>query len=574
MSSPTVHRPLLVGALAFAAALAPVAVGAWLLHESANRRDDERLDRLRTQMQEAIMAENRRYIDYLLGVGLDSTADQTNDRPGSVVTDDQWKGRRTSERWMQRYPHLNSVSWAEPSAPPAQAKIRFLVARHSAGETTRPLLEQDPAWAGAVERADRQETEAIAKEFWTPATTSTDRAVATTAELPGTNGASVMVFVPVRSLEVVAGFAVGELRLRELVAERMAAVAGNQLKWEITGLHPVADRAGGAENMPLTKAPISVEPFLREASVNLTPTAAFWRGSQRQQPFLILACGVPLALGIACVAALQARRRSLLEARVAERTAELRTAHDRLSDALTHERELNAMKTNFISMVTHELRTPLSVVQSSTDILSRYLDRLPENKRSEHFRAICHAVTRITDLSDEVLLFSRFESQRMQIKLVPVALQQFCASLVHEILSATSEKCPITFDGEADLPSGQADERLLRHILVNLLGNAVKYSPDGSPVALRLARRGEQAVFTVTDHGIGIAAHEQARLFNTFHRGSNVEHLPGTGLGLVIVKRCVELHGGTISLHSEEGKGTTVTVEIPAFTQPNTASTP
>jgi signal transduction histidine kinase len=244
---------------------------------------------------------------------------------------------------------------------------------------------------------------------------------------------------------------------------------------------------------------------------------------------------------------------------------ELRTMQERLAEALSHERELNAMKTNFISMVTHELRTPLSVVQSSADILSRYQDRLSPEKRAEHFRAIAHAVTRITDLSEEVLLFSRFEANGIQLKAGALDLPAFCSALIRELLSATNEKCPITFACETGLPAANADERLLRHVLVNLLGNAVKYSLAGAEVSLRLMRRGEHAVFTIADCGMGIPAAEQSRLFQTFFRGANVEHLPGTGLGLVIVKRCVNLHGGTVSLTSEEGKGTTVTVELPLF---------
>jgi signal transduction histidine kinase len=310
-------------------------------------------------------------------------------------------------------------------------------------------------------------------------------------------------------------------------------------------------------------APVGAGAWLLSASESRQPAKG--NESPLRQPWFLLACGLPLACALAWAAARQTQRRAQLESAIAQRTAELRTAHHRLAEALSHERELNAMKTNFISMVTHELRTPLSVVQSSTDILSRYLDRLPDGKRAEHFRAIAHAVTRITDLSDEVLLFSRFEAQRMQLKATPLDLAAFCGALARELLSATSEKCPITVACDADLPPASADERLLRHVLVNLLGNAVKYSASGAPVSFMVARQAERATFTIADHGIGIAAADQERLFQTFHRGANVEHLPGTGLGLVIVKRCVELHGGTISLDSAEGRGTTVTVSLPLF---------
>ncbi len=546
MPKPITNRTMTVAALAFAAALAPVVVGAWLLYESAAQRDEERLVHLRAEMEERLRQENKRYIDYLLGVGTECAAG---------LTDEQWKWRRSTDDWAARFPHLDSIGWAQNVADLAQLETRFRATRESTPVAAPLKVGANPQWVLAL-----QEARVSKADPFLPA-----------AEIPQSTATSLTVFLPIRSRAPgggVAGFALGQLRWRPLVEESVAGTAQGQLQWEILQLCPV----GALDHVPSDQR-LALAPFPEEAQVNFTPTADFWRDSQRRQSWLILACGVPLACLVAWVAARQSQRRAVLETRVAERTNELRTAHDRLAEALTHERELNAMKTNFISMVTHELRTPLSVVQSSTDILSRYLGRLPEDKRAEHFRAISHAVMRITDLSDEVLLFSRFESQRVQLKVAPLELAPFCAALVRELLSATSEKCPITFEPPPDLPVAHADERLLRHVLVNLLSNAVKYSPGGSPVNLRLAREGERAIFTIEDRGMGIAASEQARLFHSFHRGSNVEHLPGTGLGLVIVKRCVELHGGTIALRSEEGRGTTVTADLPIFTQPKPEST-
>jgi len=112
-----------------------------------------------------------------------------------------------------------------------------------------------------------------------------------------------------------------------------------------------------------------------------------------------------------------------------------------------------------------------------------------------------------------------------------------------------------------------ADKRLLRHIFSNLLSNAVKYSPPGSPVEFEIERRGNEAICRIRDHGVGIPEQDLSWLFNAFHRGRNVAHLPGTGLGLTIVKRCVELHHGKIRVESSVGKGTTVTVILPVFTE-------
>ena len=112
------------------------------------------------------------------------------------------------------------------------------------------------------------------------------------------------------------------------------------------------------------------------------------------------------------------------------------------------------------------------------------------------------------------------------------------------------------------------DESLLRHIVGNLLSNAVKYSAESSPVAFNLRREGEEVVLTIQDHGIGIPTSDQARLFEAFHRASNVGETPGTGLGLLLVKHCVELHQGRIHLESQEGSGTTFTVHLPVLSKP------
>ncbi len=121
----------------------------------------------------------------------------------------------------------------------------------------------------------------------------------------------------------------------------------------------------------------------------------------------------------------------------------------------------------------------------------------------------------------------------------------------------------ISVDDRFDRADVHMDERLLRHILNNLLSNAVKYSPQGSEVSLSLSRRDEQAVIEIQDRGIGIPVQDQPRLFDSFHRASNVENRPGTGLGLSIVKKSVELHGGEISLASAPGAGTRFTVVLP-----------
>ena len=169
-------------------------------------------------------------------------------------------------------------------------------------------------------------------------------------------------------------------------------------------------------------------------------------------------------------------------------------------------------------------------------------------------------------LIDEVLLLGSVEAGQMRFNPAPLDLGGFCRRLIDEMTSATHRRCPIRLTLEsAAFPPAQADENLLRHILGNLISNATKYSPSGSDVDFLVARSNGLAVFTVRDHGIGIPVKDQSKLFVAFQRGSNVEQIHGTGLGLTIVKRCVELHQGEVTFTSEEGKGTTFAVRIPMF---------
>jgi signal transduction histidine kinase len=253
-----------------------------------------------------------------------------------------------------------------------------------------------------------------------------------------------------------------------------------------------------------------------------------------------------------------------LENRVNQRTNDL-------NEALSRERELGEMKSNFVSLVSHEFRTPLGVIMSATDVLKRYFDRLSPEKRERHLEMIGRSTKNLAQLIDEVLLLGRVEDGRMQFTPVPVDVEKLCRSLTDELRSATGGVCPIGFTKGSSLEGAVSDEAILRHILSNLLSNACKYSNPAGPVTFTAERRDGDLVLTVRDRGIGIPEEDQAHLFTSFTRGRNVGTRPGTGLGLVVVHRCVQLHGGTLHLESEVGRGTTVTVTLPAF---KSAATP
>ncbi len=239
-------------------------------------------------------------------------------------------------------------------------------------------------------------------------------------------------------------------------------------------------------------------------------------------------------------------------------------AEAELRVALAAEKELNQLKSLFVSMVSHEFRTPLEVILTSSNILDRYLDRLPPEKRKMQLRAIRKSVHRMNDLIEDVLLLGKLDAGRLACNPAPIDLLAVCRKAAAEIESAAGREGAIEIIAGA-LDDAAGDETLLHYILTNLLGNALKYSSPGAVVRFTVEHCGVDAKLVITDSGCGIPAADQLRLFTQFYRGSNVGQTPGSGLGLVIVQRCVDLHGGVVSCSSTVGVGTTFTVHLPLF---------
>lgn len=233
--------------------------------------------------------------------------------------------------------------------------------------------------------------------------------------------------------------------------------------------------------------------------------------------------------------------------------------------ALENERELSELRARFTSIVSHEFRTPLGIIMSAVDLLKSYHDRLDTARREVLHQDIREATRRMADLMDQVLVLGRADAGKLSFSPAALDLRTLCEKLTDESLSACVRKCPLHLTVEGDLSGASADEPLLRHIFSNLLSNATKYSPAGSPVEFLVRREKHEAVFTVRDHGIGIPEDDRARIFEAFQRASNVGEIPGSGLGLLITRRCAELHHGSISFTSEAGVGTTFTVRLPVF---------
>ena len=240
-------------------------------------------------------------------------------------------------------------------------------------------------------------------------------------------------------------------------------------------------------------------------------------------------------------------------------------AEAELMKAVAREKELGQLKSNFVSMVSHEFRTPLGIIQSSAEILSDYHDQLSPAERLEQLQSIVNNTRRMAAMMEEVLVLSRLDAGKMDYRPAPLDLSAVCRRVLQEVQSATEGRCGIQLQVGPVSQQAWADERLLGHIFTNLLSNAVKYSDAESPVEFRLERDGREAVCIISDRGIGIPEPDQQWLFTSFQRGQNVGDRPGTGIGLVLVKRCLELHGGTIQIHSQIGEGTRVTVRLPVY---------
>jgi len=269
----------------------------------------------------------------------------------------------------------------------------------------------------------------------------------------------------------------------------------------------------------------------------------------------------------------QAERKNL-ERKLAERTENEAGA----CRALLHEQELSGIKNHFVSMVSHEFRSPLSIISLSAELLDGCMDELTSAERSEQLKEIQSAVKRMTQMMNDFLVHGNCASGKMECKPAPVQVEALCRSFSSEVIRDAGS--PGIIECAVDPAVGEAwlDEKILRHILVNLLSNAVKYSFAGRPVKLEARRiagnsqpnggtdtsSASRLEFKISDSGIGIPAADLAKLYQNFHRAANVGNRPGTGMGLAIVKQFVDLHRGTIRFESQEGKGTTVWVELPA----------
>ncbi|NEQ98041.1 MAG: HAMP domain-containing histidine kinase [Cyanothece sp. SIO2G6] len=271
---------------------------------------------------------------------------------------------------------------------------------------------------------------------------------------------------------------------------------------------------------------------------------------------------------------IQTRERMIREGKAKE---------DKMRRDLEVARELNALKSRFVSIVSHEFRTPLTVLRTSTELLEKYGHRASDSQKQSYYQRIRAAISNMTQLLEDVLVVGQSDAGKLEFKPIAIDVEKFCRNLSDDMQHSVGLDHLITFtyddrrsphavlDGAAsdgaviDGDAGQVflDPNLLRPILSNLLSNAIKYSAPKTTVSISAVRNDDNVVFKIKDEGIGIPADDQPHLFEVFHRASNVEAIRGTGLGLAIVKQCSDRHNGKISFVSQEEVGTTFTVRLP-----------
>lgn len=227
------------------------------------------------------------------------------------------------------------------------------------------------------------------------------------------------------------------------------------------------------------------------------------------------------------------------------------------------EREINELKSRFISMTSHEFRTPLTAILGTTELIKHYGQGWDTQKQHSYLDRIQKNVKHMTGLLDDVLVLSKADAGKIEFNPSPIDLIAFCSSLAEELQLNTKQGQRIELEVEGDPPSPIADEKILRQILSNLLSNAIKYSPENTIVRFNTSFSGGEVTFLVQDQGIGIPEADQQHLFESFHRATNVGQIQGTGLGLAIVKKSVELHCGTMTFESVADQGTTFIVKLP-----------
>ncbi len=239
-------------------------------------------------------------------------------------------------------------------------------------------------------------------------------------------------------------------------------------------------------------------------------------------------------------------------------------AEDKLMDALKKEIEINRMKNQFISTISHEFKTPLSIILSSSELIEYYFDRLTKTQMKDYVEKIKISVKRMNEMIENLIIISKAESNKLTLIKSEIEIKPFCEGLIEETKSSTKKNGKITLILHCE-PSAiiKADEKILRHILLNLLSNAAKYCIENYEIDFEVSIDEKKIIFIIKDRGIGINEQDIPNLFKAFYRAGNAGKIPGNGLGLSIAKKFVDIHNGEISIESQYGSSTQFSVSIP-----------
>ncbi len=234
-----------------------------------------------------------------------------------------------------------------------------------------------------------------------------------------------------------------------------------------------------------------------------------------------------------------------------------------LQNSLEKAQHQNADRSRYLSIASHDLRTPLTAIQMSAEILEHHGGKIAQEKKIKHVKRIQASIHNMNELLEDLLVVSRAELGKLEFNPVSTPALNFFQKIVEEFQSIVTAKHDLIFTPQNLPPEVMIDPKLLRHILTNLLSNAIKYSPNGGTIEFTVCCRDHRIIITIKDQGIGFPASYQNSLFKEFERAQNVGKIKGTGLGLSIVKQAVDVHGGAIALDSQEAIGTTATVTLP-----------
>jgi two-component system sensor kinase FixL len=234
-----------------------------------------------------------------------------------------------------------------------------------------------------------------------------------------------------------------------------------------------------------------------------------------------------------------------------------------VKDALAKERDLSELKSRFVTMASHEFRTPLSTILSSVSLISRYNDIKDEEKRIKHVNRIKSSVNNLTGILNDFLSLSRLEEGHIANDPIEFSINDLLLEVIDEMTGILKENQHIQHFHELNEELVFLDKNLIRNIIINLISNAIKYSNEGQEIQITTRIENNVLRLEIKDHGIGIPEEDQVYLFSRFFRAHNAANIPGTGLGLNIVKKYLDILKGRIEFVSQQSMGTTFIVQIP-----------